>query len=47
MWIRHIVLVTFSLLCRRQRMRFVVGLFEALGGDVGVDLGGAEVLVAE
>ena len=31
----------------RQRMRFVVGVFEALGGHVGVDLRGAQVPVAQ
>jgi hypothetical protein len=33
--------------CHGARVGVVVGLFEALGGEVGVDLGGAEGLVAE
>ena len=29
------------------RVGFVVGLLEAVGGEVGVDLGGDEIFVAE
>jgi len=39
------LLVSPYIFCQRVGLR--IGLFEALGGDVGVDLGGAEVFVAE
>jgi len=39
------LLVSPYLFC--QRMGLCIRIFEALGGDVGVDPGGAQVFVAE